>query len=412
MSYSNAWRSGTAVLVALGLTTGSVAPIITAAPAFAQTTSFSDVSSNYWASGFIQELVQRDVIAGFPDGTFRPEEPVTRAQFAAMINKAFNKSPVRQSANFADVSSSYWAASAIQKAYTIGFMSGYPGNIFRPDENIPRAQVLVSLANGLNYAASGDAENVLLAYNDASSIPGYARPSIAAATERRIVVNYPDTKELNPNQRATRAEVAAFIYQALVSTGQVAAVSSPYIVGQAPSQPQQVRIPAGTTIPIRYEQAERILLSKDEPKPSPITAKVAQNIVTSSGQVLIPAGSDVVGELRVADGAAQFYANEIVLPNGQRLAVNATSNKITKTETISKGISVGRIVTGTAVGAGAAAAISAVTGDRNIQAWEVLSGAAGGAILGTIFGRDKAELLTIDPDTDLNLTLNSDLAIR
>lgn len=98
MSYSNSWKSGTAVLVALGLVTGTAAPIVMTAPAVAQT-AFPDVPSNYWASSFIQELVTRQVIAGFPDGTFRPEEPVTRAQFASMIRKAFSRQaiPIRRS---------------------------------------------------------------------------------------------------------------------------------------------------------------------------------------------------------------------------------------------------------------------------------------------------------------------------
>ncbi|MBD2021224.1 S-layer homology domain-containing protein, partial [Leptolyngbya sp. FACHB-36] len=391
MSYSNSWKSGTAVLVALGLVTGTAAPIVMTAPAVAQT-AFPDVPSNYWASSFIQELVTRQVIAGFPDGTFRPEEPVTRAQFASMIRKAFSRQAIRNPAQFNDVPSNYWAAAAIQEAYSTGFLAGYPDGSFRPNENIPRAQVLVSLANGLNYAATGTVDNVLVAYNDAASIPGYARPSIAAATERRIVVNYPDVRTLSPNQTATRAEVAAFIYQALVSSGQVAAINSPYIVGQA-TAPQAVRIPAGTAIPVRYEQAERILLAKNEPKPAPLTLKVAQNIVTSNGAVLIPAGSDVVGELRTVQGGAQFVASQIVLANGQQIPVSANSEVITRTETVRRGATTGKILTSTVVGAGAAAAIAGVTGDRTIKAEEVLGGAAVGALASAILGRDRTELI-------------------
>ncbi len=105
----NRWQSGTAALMALSVTVGTVAPFVTAAPSFAQTT-FSDVSSNYWAANFIQQLSQRGVIAGFPDGTFRPEEAVTRAQFAAMVNKAFQKAQQRSPINFSDVPSNYWAS--------------------------------------------------------------------------------------------------------------------------------------------------------------------------------------------------------------------------------------------------------------------------------------------------------------
>lgn len=194
--------------------------------------AFKDVPNNYWAQTFIQELASRNIIKGFPDGSFRPNDPVTRAQFAALLSQAMNKSTIRSSATFTDVASNYWAATAIQKAYTTGFMSGYSATTFRPNENISRVQILVSLANGLGYAPTKPIDTTLQSYSDANTIPAYARNSVGAATENRMVVNYPNLKLLNPNQPATRAEVAAFIYQALVRSGQLKAISSPYIVNQ------------------------------------------------------------------------------------------------------------------------------------------------------------------------------------
>jgi parallel beta-helix repeat protein len=194
--------------------------------------AFKDVPNNYWAQTFIQELASRNIIKGFPDGNFRPNDPVTRAQFAALLSQAMNKPTKRSNVTFADVASNFWAATAIQKAYTTGFMSGYSATTFRPNENISRVQILVSLANGLGYAPTKPANTTLQLYSDATTIPAYARNSVAAATENRMVVNYPNLKLLNPNQSATRAEVAAFIYQALVRSGQIQAIPSPYIVSQ------------------------------------------------------------------------------------------------------------------------------------------------------------------------------------
>lgn len=404
------FKSGTALLLALGITAGATAPIVMTAPAFAQAT-FPDVSSDYWAAQFIQELASRNIIEGFPDGSFRPNEAVTRAQFAAMIRKAFpNAQDVRTPINFADVPSNYWGYQAIQDAYTSGFLAGYPGGTFRPNENIPRAQVLVSLASGLNYTTTGSADALLQAYSDASNIPGYARNSIAATTERRIVVNYPDVRVLSPNQTATRADVAAFIYQALVSTGTVAAIQSPYIVGQV-APPQALTIPSGTAIPLRYDRADKVLLAKNEPNPTPITLTVAQNVVTSDGTVLIPAGSQVAGQLVVSQGAAQFVASELVLASGQRLPISATSDAITQTESIRRGANTGTILKDAALGSAAAAGISAVTGDRNIKAGEVLIGTGVGALAGLIFGGDRIDLISIRPNSDLNLRLTTDLQI-
>lgn len=191
----------------------------------------------HWAQAYIEALAAQKIITGFPDGTFRPSDPVTRAQFAAIINKAFSPPAQRPRLNFVDVSTGFWGFNAIQTAYQGGFLSGYPGNVFEPEQQIPRVQVLVSLASGLGFGG-GDV-GVLYFYADVIDIPGYARNQVAAATQRQVVVNYPTTNQLNPNRPATRAEVAAFVYQALVSSGKAAAIPSPYVVSAtATAQPQ------------------------------------------------------------------------------------------------------------------------------------------------------------------------------
>jgi hypothetical protein len=414
------WQSGCAAFMILGITTGTIAPLMIPTASFAQT-SFIDVQSNYWAAEFIRELAQRGIVAGFPDGSFRPEQAVTRAQFAAMIGKAFRKAPQRQAARFDDVPSSYWASSAIQEAYTTGFLSGYPGNRFEPNQNIPREQVLVSLSSGLDYKVSGNTDSILQSYDDTNNISGYARSPVAAATEKQIVVNYPNIKFLNPKVTTTRAQVAAFIYQALVSSNQASAINSPYIVAlgeptptptPTPSKPVAVTIPEGTVIPIRYEKAEKILVTKEETVP--LTLTVAQNVVTDKGTLVIPAGSQVVGELRpVKDkGGSQFVAQKLILTNnGQEYPINATSEVITKTETVKKGINTKTILRNTAFGAGAAAAVSVLTGDNAISAGEIVGGAAIGGLIGLFFGKKSVDLIAIDPKTDLQMTIGQNFQV-
>ncbi|MFW6359015.1 MAG: S-layer homology domain-containing protein [Chroococcales cyanobacterium] len=417
MSKINRFKSATAVLLSLSLSGGVIAPIVTTAtliaptPVVAQTTTFSDVSSSYWASPFIYALVDRGIIAGFPDGTFRPNAPVTRAQYAAMVRKAFQLPRERSAINFVDVASNYWARDAIREAYEMGLLAGYPGSIFRPEQNIPREQVLVSLANGLDYAASGSVSEVLDYYNDASGISSFARGPIAAATQEQLVVNYPNLRSLNPTQNATRAEVAAFIYQALVSQGRAETIASQYVVNPTPVA-QNYRIPSGTTLPVTYNK-EKILLTKDETLP--VTLSIPANITTNDGKVLIPAGSEVKGELQPVDGGTQFVAQELILANGETLSIQAQSGVITDTETIREGMSVTNIVKNTAIGTAAAAAIAAVTGDRAIATEEVLIGAGAGAVyslISTFLGRDSIELLVVEPNTDLDLTLTNDLMIE
>lgn len=215
-------------------------------PSPAAAVNFSDVTADYWAQPFIQALAKRNIITGFADGAFKPDEPVDRAEFAAMIQKAFNQNPVRQlpPRGFKDVPSDYWGASAIEEAYEAGFMGGYPGELFLPNQTISKAQALTALANGLNLTANGSATNILSSYyTDAIAIPSYAVDDIAAATQANLVVNYPNIKQLNPQQPLTRAAAAAHLYQALVRLGQVQPLASNvaatnYIVGRTTGRNQ------------------------------------------------------------------------------------------------------------------------------------------------------------------------------
>lgn len=191
-------------------------------------TAFKDVPTGYWAKAYIEALAAQNIIAGFPDGTFRPNEPVTRAQFATIITKALTPPVKRQAIQFRDVQSNFWAYGAIQSAYQSQFVAGYPDGTFKPQQQIPRVQALVALANGLNFTANNN--NVLSVYTDAAQIPNYAIGPVAAATVRQLVVNYPTVQRLDPNRQATRAEIAAFVYQSLVAIGRAQPISSAYLV--------------------------------------------------------------------------------------------------------------------------------------------------------------------------------------
>ncbi len=255
------WFSAKAALFSFGLTIAAISPLALTVEVSAQetppvtnpsptpspttpssTTSFSDVSQDYWASPFIQALAQRNIIVGFSDRTFKPEQPVTRAEFAAMIQKAFNQNSVRQlpQGGFSDVPANYWATAAIQEAYETGFMSGYPQNRFQPNQRIAKVDAIVALSSGLGLNAS-DTSAVNTYFTDASAIPSYAVEKVAAATNANLVVNYPEIKVLNPQAALTRAEAAAHLYQALVRLGQVQPLASNipaanYIVAGTASQ--------------------------------------------------------------------------------------------------------------------------------------------------------------------------------
>jgi S-layer homology domain len=188
---------------------------------------FTDITQ-HWAKEFILGLANQSFISGFADGTFQPDVPMTRAQYAAILAKAFNPAPRRSAITFSDVGADFWAKPMIEQAYRAGFISGFPDGTFKPNQNVTRLQMALSLVSGFNIPA-GDV-GVLALYDDRSAIPQPFQDKVAAATQEKIIVNFPNVRLFNPNRDATRAEVSAMIYQTLARDGRVASSNSPYIV--------------------------------------------------------------------------------------------------------------------------------------------------------------------------------------
>ncbi|MBD1922216.1 DUF3370 family protein [Microcoleus sp. FACHB-831] len=199
--------------------------------------AFSDINS-HWAKECISQMAPRKLVSGYPDGTFRPNATITRAEFAVLMLNAFPDAPIkRNGTSFKDVPTSYWAHKAIQDAYRRGFFSGYPGGVFQPNQAIPRSQAVGVVAGAKNYSIPENPTQTLGQYfNDATQIPEYAKNAIASAAVNSIVVNYPNVKQLKPNQTATRGEVAALMCRAL----NIYAVPPQYIAG-VEVQPMEVR---------------------------------------------------------------------------------------------------------------------------------------------------------------------------
>jgi hypothetical protein len=184
---------------------------------------FSDIQGNP-AQDSIQKLAMKRVIAGFPDGTFRPDAQVTRAQYAAMIVQAFNPVPKLAPKTFpdvADVKADNWANDKIQQAYRSQFMVGFPedkdpfgqGNTFRPNDPITRGQAIASLVSGLGL---GIGDGPVYPYQDQNDVPDWAREPVKIAVSRGLIPNRSGVT-LRPNQPASRGEVATMIYQALIA---------------------------------------------------------------------------------------------------------------------------------------------------------------------------------------------------
>lgn len=200
-------------------------PVATATPI-----KFTDVPQDLWARPYIEALASRGIVSGFPDGTFKPGGAITRAEFAALLQKAFEQQPTSTTPNYKDVPTSHWALPAIEQSVKTDFLRGYPNNIFRPNQPISKVQTIVALASGLGLKPTTVDQKVLKTYQDDNRIPNYAKAPVSAATTSGLVVNYPNPNILNPNRNASRAEVAALVYQAMVQLGKMEPMPSQYLV--------------------------------------------------------------------------------------------------------------------------------------------------------------------------------------
>ncbi len=172
---------------------------------------FSDIQQ-HWAQAAIKEAVALGIIAGYEDHTFRPDNPITRAQLAVILTNALKLDEAADISNLADRASiPGYAAAAVEQVYAAGLVSGYEDGTFRPNATLSRAQLAVIVANvGSLELAAGEAAS----FSDADSIPVWAQPSIAAVVDAGLMSSR-DNGAFAPGDAATRAEVVAALIQAL-----------------------------------------------------------------------------------------------------------------------------------------------------------------------------------------------------
>ncbi|MEL7039073.1 MAG: WG repeat-containing protein [Cyanobacteria bacterium J06592_8] len=173
-------------------------------------------TQNYWAKDCIESL-RTSGFVGYPDGEFRPDNPVSRAEFATMIATVFKSFSFEKNPplNFTDVPENFWATTPINTTSSWRIFVGYPDGRFRPNASITRLETLLVLRRATDFTALEEPKTLLSDYfQDADEIPAYAEEAIADVAVGRLIVNYPRVNQLRPQAFATRGEVAAFICQA------------------------------------------------------------------------------------------------------------------------------------------------------------------------------------------------------
>lgn len=164
----------------------------------------TDDISGHWAETQIKEWANIGYINGYPDGTFLPDNSITRAEFLTLVNKIF-KFENKTNINFIDVRPDYWAYSEIQKGISAGYVSGDKNGTFRPDDFITRQEAAVIINKLLdNTEITENKPN----FKDAYDIDEWAKNSVDIVYEHGILSGFPNDT-YRPKKYMTRAEAVS-----------------------------------------------------------------------------------------------------------------------------------------------------------------------------------------------------------
>ena len=172
--------------------------------------TFIDVYSTHWAFPYIEAIADAGLTSGYPDGTYRPENPVTRAEMAVfLLNGMSVTAPAIDGSHpFSDISG-HWAASYIEELFDQGITGGYPDGTYRPENLVTRAEMAVFLLKGIGITPPPmDGSDPFTDIN-----LHWAEIFIEELFDQGITGGYPDGT-YRPENRVTRAEMAVFLVNA------------------------------------------------------------------------------------------------------------------------------------------------------------------------------------------------------
>lgn len=172
----------------------------------------SDIAG-HWAESVITQWQSKGLIQGYEDGTFKPGNTITRAEFVTLMNNAKGFWS-EGSINFSDVKNGSWFYSAVARAVAAGYVKGYSDGSFKPNNTITRAEAAVMIANAARLSAN---EAGAYRFTDVGSIPAWARGSVGAVVAAGYMTGYPDGS-FDANASISRAEAVSSLNRMLGGT--------------------------------------------------------------------------------------------------------------------------------------------------------------------------------------------------
>lgn len=178
--------------------------------ASAKDAAFSDISG-HWAEDIINDWAEHKVVNGYPDGTFKPDNYITRAEFAQVVKNllALEK---KADKDFSDVAKDAWYYDAIMCVAKAGIMNGDGNGKFRPDDFITREEALLAYARIVIGVGEDEMPADLSMFPDGNEVSDWAKDRISSLVREGIILGSDDGK-LHPKDNITRAELLAMLSQ-------------------------------------------------------------------------------------------------------------------------------------------------------------------------------------------------------
>lgn len=177
---------------------------------------FTDMGSASWATAAVDFLCENRVVSGTGAGLYSPQAAVTRGSFLVMLDQAFQL-PSSGGQSFSDVPADAYYASAVQKAYALGIVAGYPDGSFHPDDAITREAAATMLYQAMvttGWSIGSQDESALYGYSDWQSVASYARGPMSVLVKNGLLSGN-DQNQLCPGQTMSRAEMAVVLARAV-----------------------------------------------------------------------------------------------------------------------------------------------------------------------------------------------------
>lgn len=367
--------------------------------------SIADVSQNYWASKEINIVVDNNIMT-LSGNRFNPEGNMTRVEFVNALLKVLSDENlnVTISNKFKDVQSSNPNYENILRSQQLGLVYGYPDGTFKPNNTVLRSEAQ-SVISHITKDMDADT-SVLNQFKDAAAIPAWAKKVYAKTINYGIYVNYPDSRELRPNDNLSRAEAAVLlarlkekldlVKQEYIGTTRIEHLD---VTRKAPNNEVAINniqstINQGNVLVVAFEDK----FKSEEHKAGDVVTFVAdKDICTEEGTLIIPAGTKFVAQINEIQPPKKFNKNakvypqltKIILPNGKELAFNA--KPFSKDYSLKEGpwMTTGKLLlctaAGAAVGTGAGVGFAFIPSPANIGTG-VAIGTPVGAAVGLVTG--------------------------